>query len=282
MGSNSPSWNSRNWELMTCEEINKGFMISLPPSSYHLASSVVFQPHTPTALLCFYLLSSPVPFHFLPKAVPRTSAIQCSSVPEPRFGKRIGNDFGIGKVVLFECNPGYTLHGSSAIRCEAVPNALAQWNGTVPTCAGEHPHSCLGAHSHSQKRSVYSLFGFSKCSTNIAKQSPISALHSSEPSREPRKQRKTMCHTNSLPQQWSFFLISSPYTHKHTHSGILNTFLAVLLCKSASSDPVLIRQAFSASLRRQYTESSFTFLSLLFWSGKETPRIVPVLRQRSF
>ncbi|CAG12911.1 unnamed protein product, partial [Tetraodon nigroviridis] len=74
-------------------------------------------------------------FHFVYQAVPRTSAIQCSSVPEPRFGKRIGNDFGTGKVVLFECNPGYTLHGSSAIRCEAVPNALAQWNGTVPTCA---------------------------------------------------------------------------------------------------------------------------------------------------
>lgn len=138
-------------------------MIFLPPSSHHLASSVVFQPHTPTTLLCFHLLSSPVPFLFFPKAVPRTSAIQCSSVPEPRFGKRIGNDFGIGKVVLFECNPGYTLHGSSAIRCEAVPNALAQWNGTVPTCAGEHPHkvvSCLKAHSHSQKWSVDSLFCF--------------------------------------------------------------------------------------------------------------------------
>ncbi|KAM7420375.1 hypothetical protein PAMA_014883 [Pampus argenteus] len=73
-------------------------------------------------------------FHFVYQAVPRTSASQCSSVPEPRFGKRIGNDFGTSMAVLFECNPGYTLHGSNAIRCEAVPNALAQWNGTVPTC----------------------------------------------------------------------------------------------------------------------------------------------------
>uniref|UniRef100_G3NSP0 CUB and Sushi multiple domains 3a n=1 Tax=Gasterosteus aculeatus aculeatus TaxID=481459 RepID=G3NSP0_GASAC len=73
-------------------------------------------------------------FHFVYQAVPRTSASQCSSVPEPRFGRRIGNDFGIGMVVLFECSPGYNLHGSNAIRCEAVPNALAQWNGTVPTC----------------------------------------------------------------------------------------------------------------------------------------------------
>ncbi|MBN3314648.1 CSMD3 protein, partial [Atractosteus spatula] len=73
-------------------------------------------------------------FHFVYQAVPRTSATQCSSVPEPRFGKRIGNDFAVGAVVLFECNPGYTLHGSTAIRCETVPNALAQWNDSLPTC----------------------------------------------------------------------------------------------------------------------------------------------------
>uniref|UniRef100_A0A8B9KMC1 CUB and Sushi multiple domains 3a n=1 Tax=Astyanax mexicanus TaxID=7994 RepID=A0A8B9KMC1_ASTMX len=73
-------------------------------------------------------------FHFVYQAVPRTSASQCSSVPEPRFGKRIGSDFGLSAVILFECNPGYTLHGASAIRCESIPNSLAQWNGTVPTC----------------------------------------------------------------------------------------------------------------------------------------------------
>lgn len=70
-------------------------------------------------------------------AVPRTSATQCSSVPEPRFGKRIGNNFAVGASVMFECNPGYTLHGSTAIHCETVPDALAQWNDTLPTCVGE-------------------------------------------------------------------------------------------------------------------------------------------------
>mgnify|MGYP001858585100 CR=1 FL=1 len=70
-------------------------------------------------------------------AVPRTSATQCSSVPEPRFGKRIGNEFAVGSLVLFECNPGYILHGSTGIRCDTVPNALAQWNDSLPTCVGE-------------------------------------------------------------------------------------------------------------------------------------------------
>uniref|UniRef100_A0A8C7ZCR0 CUB and Sushi multiple domains 3b n=1 Tax=Oryzias sinensis TaxID=183150 RepID=A0A8C7ZCR0_9TELE len=73
-------------------------------------------------------------FHFVYQAVPRTSSTQCSSVPEPRFGKRLGNDFAVGNLVQFECNPGYVLHGSSAIRCESVPDNLAQWNDTLPTC----------------------------------------------------------------------------------------------------------------------------------------------------
>ncbi len=109
--------------------------------------------HTHHPSLSFFLSCSLPPL--LSLAVPRTSAIQCSSVPEPRFGKRIGNDFGTGMVVLFECNPGYTLHGSSAIRCEAVPNALAQWNGTVPTCVGKSSYpptlvslpACTHAHT---------------------------------------------------------------------------------------------------------------------------------------
>lgn len=69
MDSNSLPWHRHGW-LMTCEEINKGFMISLPPSSHHLSSSVVFQPHTPTTPLCLHLLSSLVPFHFLTKLSP--------------------------------------------------------------------------------------------------------------------------------------------------------------------------------------------------------------------
>ncbi|XP_075718053.1 CUB and sushi domain-containing protein 1 [Rhinoderma darwinii] len=73
-------------------------------------------------------------FHFVYQAVPRTSDTQCSSVPEPRYGRRIGSDFSAGSVVRFECNPGYLLQGSKAIRCQRVPNALAQWNETVPNC----------------------------------------------------------------------------------------------------------------------------------------------------
>ncbi|XP_054557111.1 CUB and sushi domain-containing protein 1 [Talpa occidentalis] len=73
-------------------------------------------------------------FHFVFQAVPRTSDTQCSSVPEPRYGRRIGSEFSAGSVVRFECSPGYLLQGSAAIRCRAVPSALAEWNDTVPSC----------------------------------------------------------------------------------------------------------------------------------------------------
>ncbi|XP_026879255.2 CUB and sushi domain-containing protein 1 [Electrophorus electricus] len=73
-------------------------------------------------------------FHFVYQAVPRTSDTQCSSIPEPRYGRRIGSEFSAGSIVRFECNPGYLLRGSKAIKCHAVPNALAQWNDTIPTC----------------------------------------------------------------------------------------------------------------------------------------------------
>lgn len=76
-----------------------------------------------------------VPF-FFPEAVPQTSATQCSSVPEPRNGRRMGSNFAVGDVIRFECSPGYVLEGSSAIECLTVPNALAQWNSSIPSCIG--------------------------------------------------------------------------------------------------------------------------------------------------
>ncbi|KAG8506888.1 CUB and sushi domain-containing protein 2 [Galemys pyrenaicus] len=73
-------------------------------------------------------------FHFVYQAVPRTSATQCSSVPEPRYGKRLGSDFSVGAIVRFECNSGYALQGSPEIECLPVPGALAQWNVSAPSC----------------------------------------------------------------------------------------------------------------------------------------------------
>lgn len=85
--------------------------------------------------ICFVLIRNS--FALFSLAVPRTSDTQCSSIPEPRYGRRIGSEFSASSIVRFECNPGYLLQGSKAIKCHAVPNALAQWNDTIPTCIGK-------------------------------------------------------------------------------------------------------------------------------------------------
>lgn len=49
----------------------------------------------------------------------------------------MGNNFAVGAVIRFECSPGYMLEGPSAIECLTVPNALAQWNSSIPSCIGK-------------------------------------------------------------------------------------------------------------------------------------------------
>ncbi|XP_078308210.1 CUB and sushi domain-containing protein 2 isoform X3 [Panthera onca] len=92
---------------------------------------------TSNQVLIKFSAKGPAPargFHFVYQAVPRTSATQCSSVPEPRYGKRLGSDFSVGAIVRFDCNSGYALQGSPEIECLPVPGALAQWNVSAPTC----------------------------------------------------------------------------------------------------------------------------------------------------
>lgn len=101
-------------------------------------------PRSPPALSCMHhpwpvstaVRSAPLSA-FVLTAVPRTSATQCSSVPEPRYGKRLGSDFSVGAIIRFECNSGYALQGSPEIECLPVPGALAQWNVSAPTCVGK-------------------------------------------------------------------------------------------------------------------------------------------------
>jgi len=92
------------------------------------------------------------------KAVPRTSATQCSSVPEPRNGRRMGNNFAVGAVIRFECSPGYMLEGPSAIECLTVPNALAQWNTSIPSCIGR---ACILKDRNTLSPLSLGLFGLS-------------------------------------------------------------------------------------------------------------------------
>ncbi|XP_064616221.1 sushi, von Willebrand factor type A, EGF and pentraxin domain-containing protein 1-like [Liolophura sinensis] len=55
---------------------------------------------------------------------------QCSEVPTPENGRRIGYRRQVGDTVSFQCNQGYTLHGSK----ERVCQANQEWNGETTSC----------------------------------------------------------------------------------------------------------------------------------------------------
>lgn len=52
----------------------------------------------------------------------------------PVNGLRYGNDFYVGALVTFGCDPGYTLSDSEALECE--PNF--QWSRPLPSCEGNN------------------------------------------------------------------------------------------------------------------------------------------------
>lgn len=58
--------------------------------------------------------------------------------PFVKYGNFSGSDstYGLGSVVEFSCDPGYTLEqGSVVIECVDAQNP--QWNETEPACRGE-------------------------------------------------------------------------------------------------------------------------------------------------
>lgn len=65
----------------------------------------------------------------------------CLNPGTPDNGRRLGNDFRIGRTVFYECIEGYRLQGSSARRC----GQDGVWTGSLPSCVGRsrlspHPH----------------------------------------------------------------------------------------------------------------------------------------------
>ncbi|XP_017913578.1 PREDICTED: CUB and sushi domain-containing protein 3-like [Capra hircus] len=62
-------------------------------------------------------------------------AYQLQSCPDPRpfrNGFVIGNDFTVGQTISFECFPGYTLIGNSALTC--LHGVSRNWNHPLPRC----------------------------------------------------------------------------------------------------------------------------------------------------
>lgn len=56
----------------------------------------------------------------------------CGDPGIPSHGIGLGDDFDVGSVVRFSCEPGYVLRGSSERTCQAN----GSWSGTQPECEG--------------------------------------------------------------------------------------------------------------------------------------------------
>ena len=61
------------------------------------------------------------------------SVISCGDPGVPANGYKSGSDFTYGKVVLFECNPGYKLVGSTFRQCQLD----GHWSAAQPSCSGQ-------------------------------------------------------------------------------------------------------------------------------------------------
>ncbi|CAM4695371.1 membrane cofactor protein-like isoform X3 [Caretta caretta] len=63
---------------------------------------------------------------------PECKVVKCPE-PEVKNGRKqsgFGPDYSYGNAVIFACDSGYTLHGSSSVRCEANNS----WVPSLPTC----------------------------------------------------------------------------------------------------------------------------------------------------
>lgn len=62
-----------------------------------------------------------------------TDPVKCENPGSPEFGHRDGSNFLMGNEVVFGCENGYELVGSSRLHCLETGN----WDNPVPYCRGE-------------------------------------------------------------------------------------------------------------------------------------------------
>uniref|UniRef100_A0A674JYT5 Sushi domain-containing protein n=1 Tax=Terrapene triunguis TaxID=2587831 RepID=A0A674JYT5_9SAUR len=71
---------------------------------------------------------------------PECKVVKCPE-PEVKNGKKhsgFGPDYSYGNIVIFECESGYTLTGSSSVKCEANNS----WVPSLPTCLRKYKQLC--------------------------------------------------------------------------------------------------------------------------------------------
>lgn len=66
--------------------------------------------------------------------------VKCEDPGTPNYGYRIRDEGHYTEtVVLYSCNPGYTMHGSNIITCLSGDRRV--WDKPLPTCIGNNKNS---------------------------------------------------------------------------------------------------------------------------------------------
>jgi CUB/sushi domain-containing protein len=73
---------------------------------------------------------------FFPLSLVGFDLVKCEDPGTPNYGYRIRDEGHFtDTVVLYSCNPGYAMHGSSALTCLSGDRRV--WDKPVPSCVGE-------------------------------------------------------------------------------------------------------------------------------------------------
>lgn len=68
--------------------------------------------------------------------------VKCEEPGTPNYGYKIQDDGHFADTyVLYSCNPGYTLHGSSTLTCLSGDRRV--WDKPLPSCIGEFTTSTI-------------------------------------------------------------------------------------------------------------------------------------------
>lgn len=69
--------------------------------------------------------------------------VRCEEPGTPSYGYKIQDDGHFANTfVLYSCNPGYSLHGSSTLTCLSGDRRV--WDKPLPSCVGKLANTCLG------------------------------------------------------------------------------------------------------------------------------------------
>ena len=84
-----------------------------------------------------------------------SGGLACDDPGVPANGRRVGDEFYVGRELFFACEPGFVLRGSEVLTCRYgdVDDVDPHWDGELPRCIGKK--SACKLHAWFNLRSLF-------------------------------------------------------------------------------------------------------------------------------